>query len=194
MTAPTITSYSDTFISLSWTLLTSPANGNSDMTKFTLQWDNGSSGASYVDLIQTTSTTYTVNAVTGGTTYNFRVRQSNIYGDGAYSTVTTQAAIDVPAVMDIPTTSISSTTVKIMWTAPDSHSSSITAYDIQFEKSDGSFTAITSDCDGTDSTIRTNLYCQVPMNTIRSTTGMTVDELIVVKVRAQNAKGWGDYS
>jgi hypothetical protein len=45
MDPPTIYSYSDTSIVVSWTALTAlttPDNGNSDVTYYELYWDNGS--------------------------------------------------------------------------------------------------------------------------------------------------------
>ena len=45
MTAPTIVSYSDTDVSLSWSSLTAPNNGDSAVTSYELYWDNGGGGA-----------------------------------------------------------------------------------------------------------------------------------------------------
>ena len=47
-----------------------------------------------------------------------------------------------------------------------------------FEKADGTFVEDTLDCDGTSSTIVSNLYCTVPMATVASTTGLAVDALV----------------
>jgi hypothetical protein len=76
--------------------------------------------------------------------------------------------------MSIPTTSITGTLVKITWTEPDDHSSSITEYDIQFLKSDSTFTSILPSCNGADTTIRDQHYCEVEMTTIRTATGLSL--------------------
>jgi hypothetical protein len=96
--------------------------------------------------------------------------------------------------MSIPTTTISSTLVKVTWTEPNDHSSAITEYDIQFLKSDSTFTSITASCNGATPTIRDQHYCEVDMTDIRTATGLTLGTLIQVKARAKNVKGWGAYS
>lgn len=98
---------------------------------------------------------------------------------------------DIPGKMDPVTVTESGTNVVLTWTAPDDHSSTITAYDIQFLKSDGTYGSGTGTCDGTDATL---LTCSMAMNDVETLTGLAVDSLIQVKMRAENANGWGDYS
>lgn len=80
--------------------------------------------------------------------------------------------------MSIPTTSITGTLVKVTWTEPTDHSSAITEYDIQFLKSDSTFTSITASCDASTPTIRDQHYCEVEMTAIRTATGLTLASLI----------------
>lgn len=80
------------------------------------------------------------------------------------------------------------------WTEPNYHFAAIDKYEVLFEKADGTFTTETTYCDGTVASIITNKECNVRMATILSLTSHPVDTLIRVKIRAHNAKGWGDYS
>jgi hypothetical protein len=63
-----------------------------------------------------------------------------------------------------------------------------------FLKVDSTFEKDNTDCNGADATIVLNTECYVPMTSILTLTQLPVDYLIRVKVRAHNAKGWGDYS
>lgn len=64
-----------------------------------------------------------------------------------------------------------------------------------FEKSDGTtYVESTTYCDGTSLPVYSTRSCDVPMTTIISLTGRSVDSLIEVKVRAINANGNGPYS
>lgn len=113
--------------------------------------------------------TYTFSSLTGGSTYKFAVRAKNIYGYGTTSSDTTEIAIDKPAKMDIPTVALSGTDnkkVDITWVAPVSHSSPITSYDVQFLKSDNTFTAFTAQCPGTDPLLLTCSVNMLDLNTL----------------------------
>jgi len=183
-----------------WAALTAPNNGGSAVFSYNLQWDNGS-GTISTDLIGSasnfTSLTHTQSAgVTAGGSYKFRYRASNKYGWGPFSDEVSILAASVPDQVAQPTTSISNTFVKISWTEPTTNSAAITAYDIVIKESDGStFTADTSNCDGTAAAIVLNKYCFVPMSTLRgSPFSLPFRATVAVKVRAKNAIGWGIYS
>ena len=49
-------------------------------------------------------------------------------------------------------------------------------------------------CDGSHSNIVQSASCQVPMLHVKLVTGLSVDKLIQVKVRAHNDNGWGEFS
>ena len=68
MALPTVVSYSDTSTTISWTALTAPSNGNSDVTAYDLQWKVGS--GSFTDLTSLSATTFTTT-LTAGTSYQF---------------------------------------------------------------------------------------------------------------------------
>jgi len=132
MSAPTITAYSDTSITVTWSALTSPANGNSAILAYELNWDNGS-GTPNIVLSNVLTTSYVVSGITAGTTYKFVVRASNIYGSAAlYSPEATATAIDAPGKPDMPTVALDSvddTQVLISWAATTpTHGSTIDQY------------------------------------------------------------------
>ena len=138
MSAPTIASYSDSSINVTWTALSSPSNGNSDILAYELVWDTGLNTVPSVDLSNTLTTYYVLSStqITSGTMYRFAVRARNIYGSAtSYSSETVAYAYDVPAKMDMATVQTSTqvgytdgTYVDIIWTAPSTHGSSIDQY------------------------------------------------------------------
>lgn len=79
---------------LSWTALTDPSNGGSDIISYFLEWDSGSSGATWTEIVGfspfQTSLTYSVtgnsSGLTAGATYGFRVSAYNRFGWGIPST------------------------------------------------------------------------------------------------------------
>jgi hypothetical protein len=73
MSTPTYSAISETSITVDWTALTAPDNGNSDITTYNLYWDSGT-GTSSISLTDSLVTTYTVSGLTAGTTYLFKVR------------------------------------------------------------------------------------------------------------------------
>jgi len=96
--------------------------------------------------------------------------------------------------MSIPTVTVSTTNVVVTWVEPTTHSSAITQYDVRFLKSDGTYVTETTSCDGTQPAIVAAKTCTIPMATIKTLTGKAIDSLITVKVRAYNARGYGEYS
>ena len=103
---------SETEIEVLWSALTtSTETGGATVTSYHLQWDSGTNGGTWSDLIGLTSnyllTTFTVtSSLTAGTTYKFRIRAKNAYGYGSYSSETSIKASDKPETMDTVTTAI----------------------------------------------------------------------------------------
>ena len=184
MSAPTLVAVTESQIDLSWAALTSPQNGNSDITEYILYWDNGG-GTPNILLLEALQTTLSVTGLTGGTTYRFKVKARNIYGDGAFSSELAVLASDKPDKVDIPNVSIGAaeTSVSVSWNLPDAHSSAITAYQVQLLKSDGTYSD-SSDCNGTLTTVINARGCAIPMQNIVTLTSLSVDTLIKVRVRA----------
>jgi hypothetical protein len=196
MAAPVAVGVAEAQIDLEWTALSAPENGNSEVLAYSVYWDNGS-GTTSIALLDALATSVSVPGLTGGVTYRFKVRARNLYGSGTFSTELEVLASDLPDKTAIPTVTIGSTdtAVTISWTEPGDHAATITAYEVLLLHSDGvTFSTETTNCDGSDSSIVSALSCAIPMTTVASLTGRSVDSLIKVKIRAYNANGWGDYS
>lgn len=68
----------------------SAASGDSEITSYNLQWDVGTSGTEWHDLVgnpvQSLEREFTISSmVSPGDFYRFRLRASNIYGFGDFS-------------------------------------------------------------------------------------------------------------
>jgi hypothetical protein len=109
-------------ISIDWLALTSPSNGDATILSYHLQWDSGTSAATWTDLIGLSPASLATNLVistnvVSGNSYKFRVRAQNVIGWGSYSTSGTIKAAVPPYQMATATTSIDSASggVKIQW-------------------------------------------------------------------------------
>lgn len=95
MTTPIKGPSTDTEVQVTWSAATGTATGDSPILTYDLYWDNGS-GTANIELINSLVTSYTVSGLTGGATYLFMVRASNIYGFGAFSSELSVIPSDVP--------------------------------------------------------------------------------------------------
>jgi hypothetical protein len=77
------------------------------------------------------------------------------------------------------TTAVSTSYAKIIFVAPANNGASITAYKILIGPT---FVENTQYCDGSDATIKANLYCLIPMTVFSSTYGLSQGTLITAKV------------
>lgn len=156
-------SSTNTALVVNMAALADPNDGGSTPTSYHLQWDFGD-GSVDQDLVgystDSTALQYTTSAsLTEGTTYLFRYRVKNIHGFGDYSASGILAAT-IPDAPAAPTTTIDNIYIKVEWLAPDGNGASVSAYEIVLLESDGStYTAESTYCDGTDSSIVSNLYC-----------------------------------
>lgn len=81
------------------------------------------------------------------------------------------------------------------WTAPTANHLSIGEYEIQIADSTGAYRVDTTLCDGSVSTVITNLYCIIPMASLTiAPYNLAVDALITFKVRARNSRDWSALS
>lgn len=195
------TSSSLTSISLSWAgiVASSTDTGGSPIISYNIQWRT--SGASSwtdgqgQDGSYSTLKTYTLNSgVVGGDTYVFQVLAKNIHGWGTASNSLVIIASGIPDAPAAPTTTLDSLTVKIAWVAPSHNYAAITEYKIAITDSAGAQIVETTYCDGSNSLIFGQRYCQVPMDHIRSSYGLAYDTLILVRVQAYNLNGWSSWS
>jgi len=189
MNDPVISAYSDTYINLTWTALTGDSTGNSAITAYQLYWNAGSGTTATTLVTEALITSYQFATITGGTAYYFRLVAKNVYGTGTTSNTVSISAIDVPGKMSIPSVANSGTNIVVTYTKPAIHSSDVTAYDVQFLKSDSTTGSLT--CSESSATA---LTCTVLTSSVKTLTSLSVDTLVRVKVRAQNSKGWGSYS
>jgi hypothetical protein len=81
--------------------------------------------------------------------------------------------------------------VKISWVAPYDNSEPIDAFEVLIRTSDSTtYSAVPSPCATTLA-----LFCFVPLSTLRTTPfSLSRNNLVVVKARAHNQFGYGDYS
>lgn len=69
----------------------------------------------------------------------------------------------------------------------------VTAFDILIADDSGQFIS-SSECDGTDPTTVSNLYCLVSISTLMGTLGLDQGDLVAAKVTAINVIGSGTQS
>ena len=108
------------------------------------------------------------------------------------------AASDVPAQMAPVITSYSLPSqpleIKITWVKPYDNSEPVIDYEILIQKTDGSFAEAT-ECNGRTTSIIQNMFCYVPVQTLRAAPfNLPYEKLVVIKARARNQFGFGDYS
>lgn len=111
-------------------------------------------GGSLTELASSiTGSSYTVASVVKGKTYKFKIQARNLYGYSVLSSEVSILAAQLPQTPNTPTTTFSVDYVYISWVKPDNMGSTITAYSIVIQKSDGSYQELPTYCDGTSSAI-----------------------------------------
>ena len=118
-----------------------PDDNGAPITQYRYQWKSGGQNYSGGRSGTTTATSVTVDSLTDGTEYDFRVRATNSVGNGPNSeeaSATPEAPVvqptdTAPATPAAPShTVISDTEILWTWTAPDDGGAQITDYDIQW--------------------------------------------------------------
>lgn len=153
-----------------------PNDGYSPVQSYNLQWDKGTNGFEWVNLIgfnnENLALTYTVASyLTPGDYYQLKVRAKNYWGWSEFSDVLTIRAATWPSNMAALTTSVIDSTgyVKIQWVKPYDNAQLITSYNVQFADSTGTnWLEILDHCDASKSTFVSSLTCQVPMEVFRA--------------------------
>ena len=152
-------------------MLTGAYTGGSTILSLNLQWDQGTSGASWTTIIGvapfSTTQTYSVtgSSITAGMTYKFRYRAINVFGWGPFSDSVDIIAAEIPDQMAPVIVTQIGTSVQFAWTPLSDNSNSVSQFKIEFLTSDG-VTLVTdlNYCDGTNSEIILNNYCIFPMS------------------------------
>lgn len=106
-----------------------PDNGGSPILSYVIYWDSGNSGSTFTELVgqpsQLTQNTYTVSdVIVAGTTYKFKVKAVNKWGDGVFSDVLAVLASSRPATIEpaaITSVDALSGDLVVTWNEPDNH-------------------------------------------------------------------------
>ena len=152
-------------IGLSWT---APSfTGGSAVIDYRLWSDSATLGVTFTEVAANiVATTYTVDSLTQGQTYQFKVEARNIYGYSVYSDIVSIVTAQPPAQPTAPSTTWNPDDVVISWTSPDSGGSTITGYKVSIRQSDTTtYTVDATNCDMSSSVLTT---CTVPVATLRA--------------------------
>ena len=109
------------------------------------------------------------DSVQSGQLYGFKYRAYNRQGWGEYSNVAYILAANAPAQITPIYATLEGSSVRLNWVEPDNGSLEITSYAVEILHSDGvTFSEHLETCDGADSTIVANAWCEIPMLTLTS--------------------------
>lgn len=115
-----------------------------------------------------------------------------MHGWSDWSSNLTLIAASVPNVISPAAVTFNEgTSVRIQWTAPAYDGGKpVLSYEIKILASDGSTYATDTSCDGSDATIKANLYCLVPMQNLRvAPFNLALGSTVVATVTATNVIG-----
>jgi hypothetical protein len=201
--SPTLNEQTETSITVDWATLTLDAEtGGSTILSYNLVYDEGSGDDTFVSLLgespYSTATTYQKGGLTTDTVFEFKYRAYNKYGWSDYSPSIEIRAATVPDQVDTLNFSVQDDTfVRISWDEPADGGNAISSYTIVIrENDDSTFSTETTYCDGADSDVITNTYCDIPFTTLRDvgTFSLELDDVVIAKVLATNDIGSGDFS
>jgi len=188
----------DTFIDLEWTDVTSPANGDSNITTYVVYWDQGNYTNIWEVLVGESTSPYLgtyyqfSNGVVPGVLYSFKIQAVNVWGSSPMSTVVQILAAYKPGQMTPIVTSIDPTTGDIIftWAYPDDRGDPITSYTIEFQEINGTYSQDTTYCNGSDPSIVSSRTCKVPMSVFTSSPySLSYGTLVVARGSATNNYG-----
>jgi hypothetical protein len=116
--------------------LTGDAAGQDAITSYEIYWDAGTNEASYVLIVNSTSSvSFSATITTGvssGTLYKFKYRARNQFGAGSYSSVTSIYAAVAPTSVSAPTTTVSGTDIVVDWSSSfDNGGLTVTEYTVK---------------------------------------------------------------
>ena len=174
--------------------------GGSAILSYGIEWDNGTEAANWLPLSGFSSDSLDTDiivqsGITEGEVYRFRVRARNIYGWGPPSDVLPVAAAGIPEQMEPPVTEIdpnNGLNILVTWVEPYDNSDAISAYNIIFRASDGTYHN-TAEC--VSEVPDLGLSCSVPIATfLGSPFNLAYNDLVQVRVQATNTNDWSDLS
>ena len=145
----------------------------------------------YVQRATATSTTGTVQSLTNGTEYEFRIDATNTHGTTAAPLVRLIAG--VPARPSAPTLSSADRALGVTWSAPGNNGSAITDYDVQYRACTHA-TDRTCAFNPTWSDTWTDANNGTSTATSMNITGLTNGTAYQVQTRAANGRGESPWS
>lgn len=180
---------STTSVRLTWTDITSsPNNGYSDITSYSVQHNGGGSGEIYAEIGTPTTNTLDVSGLINGATYKFKVAGVNIYGTGVFSDTYSILVATIPAKMNAPNVMYNEADVLIVSTAPSNGGIQISSYTITFSTDGSTYSEKKALCDGSTTTFKENMSCEVTMPKL-IIYGFSAGDPIRVKISATNTLG-----
>jgi hypothetical protein len=190
-----------TQIKVDWEALEAPENGMSPVLTYNLEWDAGTDGASWAEVVGETTdyllTHFTVSSgLVPGERYRFRVRARNALGWGVWSPEASVKAATRPAKTPVVDTTLDSTTggIRVTITAPDDNAETITAYRIEIAHG-ASWSEEPTSCDGSSAQVLASRSCLIPMSAmLEAPFDLVYGDPIEVRAQAANAYGWGELS
>ena len=116
-----------------------------------------------------------------GSSYKFKYRGINAFGEGEFSDESTVVAATKPDTIARATTVVIGSDVKISWTSPSERGSVITSYAVYIEDGTGGMVLYEADCVGTSSSVLNDQECTVPLATLRDAAqfNLAQDDLVV---------------
>ena len=124
----TLTALPNSIIQLDWT---TPATNGFTITSYQIEKSiNG--GTSWTPLTSVNANTFQDPGLINGNTYQYRISATNIIGESAFSVGSSMKAGDVPsAVGSFTATTLSNTSVRLDWTAPNANGYAVTGYKVE---------------------------------------------------------------
>ena len=124
----TLTALPNSIIQLDWT---TPATNGFTITSYQIEKSiNG--GTSWTPLTSVNANTFQDPGLINGNTYQYKISATNIIGESAFSVGSSMKAGDVPsAVGSFTATTLSNTSVRLDWTAPNANGYAVTGYKVE---------------------------------------------------------------
>ena len=167
-----------TALSVSWSA--PDDSGSDDVTSYVVQWKTGADGYSEDNQQNARSTSATVDDLTQGDTYTFRVAAVSGAGTGEWSDETSGTPVSAPGVVSNLESVPQSTSLALSWTAPaDDGGSEITGYVVSWKT-------------GSDDYSEDNQ--QDASDTSADIEGLTQGETYTLRVAAVSDAGTGEWS
>ena len=177
--APTVSALSSSSLRVTWS---APAANGASITDYDVRYRRPGASSWIDNRHNGTSRTDTISGLSSSTRYEVQVRAQNSRGESSWSSSgygsTTGPTIRVPSRPAAPTVSaLSSSSLRVTWSAPAANGASITDYDVQY-RSSGSWRWKTHNGTSLSSTI----------------SGLSSNMRYEVQVRAQNSRGESSWS